>query len=87
MMVTTSQAPDARQRGFDLGIVGLVSKPFQPDTFRALMATLARYYRSSRAGPGSVAAPRPDQRWRRPAAQKLAAASPSAAMDVTKAYR
>jgi CheY-like chemotaxis protein len=42
VMVTASQAPDARQRGFDLGIVGFVSKPFQPATFRALMANLAR---------------------------------------------
>ena len=42
VMVTASQAPDARQRGFDLGIVGFVSKPFQPGTFRALLANLAR---------------------------------------------
>jgi CheY-like chemotaxis protein len=42
VMVTASQSPDARQRGFDLGIVGFVSKPFQPATFRALMANLAR---------------------------------------------
>jgi CheY-like chemotaxis protein len=42
VMVTASQAPDARQRGFDLGIVGFVSKPFQPATFRALLTNLAR---------------------------------------------
>jgi DNA-binding response OmpR family regulator len=42
VMVTGSKAPDARQGGFELGILGFVSKPFQPATFRALVANLAR---------------------------------------------
>jgi len=42
VMVTASPAPDARQRGFELGIVGFLPKPFKHATFRALMANLAR---------------------------------------------
>jgi CheY-like chemotaxis protein len=42
IMVTASVEPDARQRGFDLGIVGFMTKPFRPATFRALVANLAR---------------------------------------------
>jgi two-component system response regulator ResD len=42
VMVTASPEPDARQRGFDLGIVGFLPKPFQTATFRALMANLAQ---------------------------------------------
>jgi CheY-like chemotaxis protein len=42
VMVTASPEPDARQRGFELGIVGFLPKPFKHATFRALMANLAR---------------------------------------------
>jgi CheY-like chemotaxis protein len=42
VMVTASQEPDVRQRGFELGILGFVTKPFKAATFRALLANLAR---------------------------------------------
>jgi CheY-like chemotaxis protein len=42
VMVTASLEPDARQRGFDLGVVGFLPKPFKAASFRALMANLAR---------------------------------------------
>jgi CheY-like chemotaxis protein len=42
VMVTASMEPDARQRGFDLGIMGFLTKPFKAATFRALIANLAR---------------------------------------------
>jgi CheY-like chemotaxis protein len=41
VMVTASLEPDARQRGFNLGIAGFIAKPFQPGTFRSLIASLA----------------------------------------------
>jgi DNA-binding response OmpR family regulator len=41
VMVTASLEPDVRQRGFDLGIMGFVTKPFKPAAFRALIANLA----------------------------------------------
>jgi CheY-like chemotaxis protein len=42
VMVTASMEPDARQRGFQLGITGFIAKPFKPATFRALIANLAQ---------------------------------------------
>jgi hypothetical protein len=42
VMVTASGEPDARQRGFDLGVVAFLAKPFKPATLRSLIATLAR---------------------------------------------
>ena len=42
VMVTASVEPDARQRGFALGITGFIAKPFKPATFRALIANLAQ---------------------------------------------
>ena len=42
VMVTASHEPDARQRGFDLGVVAFLAKPFQPATLRSLVANLAR---------------------------------------------
>jgi len=42
VMVTASLEPDARQRGFELGISGFIAKPFNPGTFRALIASLAQ---------------------------------------------
>jgi CheY-like chemotaxis protein len=40
VMVTASLEPDARQRGFEVGITGFIAKPFKAGTFRALIATL-----------------------------------------------
>jgi two-component system, OmpR family, response regulator ResD len=42
VMVTASLEPDARQRGFELGISGFIAKPFNPGTFRALISSLAQ---------------------------------------------
>jgi CheY-like chemotaxis protein len=42
VMVTASGEPEARQRGFDLGIVAFLAKPFKPATLRSLVASLAR---------------------------------------------
>lgn len=42
VMVTASAEPDARQRGFDLGVVAFLAKPFPPATLRGLVANLAR---------------------------------------------
>ena len=42
VMVTASLEPDARQRGFDLGISGFIAKPFNPGTFRTLISSLAQ---------------------------------------------
>jgi CheY-like chemotaxis protein len=42
VMVTASLEPDARQRGFELGITGFIAKPFKAGAFRGLIASLAR---------------------------------------------
>ena len=42
VMVTASLEPDARQRGFQLGITGFIAKPFRAGAFRAFIASLAR---------------------------------------------
>jgi CheY-like chemotaxis protein len=42
VMVTASLEPAARQRGFELGVVGFLTKPFQAAAFRTLVANLAR---------------------------------------------
>jgi len=42
VMVTASLEPDARQRGFELGISGFIAKPFNPGTFRTLVSSLAQ---------------------------------------------
>ena len=42
VMVTASLEPDARQRGFELGISGFIAKPFNPGTFRTLISSLAQ---------------------------------------------
>jgi CheY-like chemotaxis protein len=42
VMVTASGEPEARQRGFDAGVIAFLAKPFKPASLRSLVANLAR---------------------------------------------